>query len=123
MSTDSPLIQYDDRGVITDWGPANATTLIEVYEPGAATNNQVLQVDAWKVFFVTVWIRNSDFDTPLASTPSWQILPSFSLERWDQILPHFERFHTSAGIARRFQWGVEGWLWPSQNGWEPDDYL
>ena len=26
-------IQYDDNGNITDWGPANSTTLIDVFEP------------------------------------------------------------------------------------------
>ena len=120
MSTDFSFIQYDEHGVIVEWGPPNATTLVDVCVEGQT--NQVLRVDAWKVLYVKVWIRNTDHDTPFASVSHWQQAFSFVVERWDQVFPHFDRFYLSAGIANRWKWEVETWLWTSQNGWEPDYY-
>ena len=121
ISTDSPLIQYDEHGVVTEWGPTNAKTLVDVYVQGQS--NHVLPVDAWKVLNVTVLIRNTHCDTRFALKKDWQVAFSFVVERWDQIFPHFERFHRRVGIASRFKWEVERFLWTSQNGWEPADYM
>ena len=105
MSTDCPFIQYDQHGVIVEWGPANATTLVDVCVEGQT--NRVLRVDAWKVLYVKVWIRNIYRDTQLASVSHWQHMFSFFVERWDQVFPHFELFYGSGGIANRFKWEVE----------------
>ena len=120
MSTDVSFIQYDEHGVIVEWGPPNATTLVDVCVEGQT--NQVLRVDAWKVLYVKVWIRNIYRPTQFACVSRWEHMCSFVVERWDQVFPHFELFYGSAGIANRFKWDVERWLWTSQNGWEPDDY-
>ena len=112
MLTHWAVLQYDEHGVITAFRPANATTLVDDR-----------RVDAWKVLNVTVWIRNTHCDTRFALKKDWQVAFRFVVERWDQIIPHFERYHRRVGIANRFKWEVERFLWTSQNGWEPADYM
>ena len=116
------MIAYDGNGVIVAWGPANSTTSIDVSVQGQT--NEMLEVDAWKVLYVTVWIRNTYtplYGRTLALTDHWLNMTSFVVESWEQIFPHFLSYYSSERIANRFRWEVEKWIWTKQNGWEPDD--
>ena len=99
------MLAYDQRDVIVEWEPANATTLVDVCVEGQT--NRVLRVDAWKVLYVKVWIRIIHRDTPFASVSHWQHTSSFVVENWDQVFTHFQMFYGSAGIVNRFKWEVE----------------
>ena len=116
------MLAYDVKGAVALWGLPNAKTSIDVREQGQP--NQKIEVDAWKVLYVSVWIRDTEPQIDpraIAPTTHWMQHFSFVVERWDQIFPFFRKYCRSQEVANRFSWEVERWIWTRQKGWEPDD--
>ena len=121
-----PLIIYDDVGEIVDWGPAN-TTMLQEYDVwtfrGVPMTRGLREVAAWRVLYVHVWVRNIDRITQVAVPEYWTHYRSYCVERWEQIVQHVNDYYASGGVANRYSWEVEAWLWTEQDGWEPEDIM
>ena len=126
----NPVMIYDGDGEIVEWGRANTTMLQDfVFDEGEpeeeleSERRGIRTVEAWRVLYVHVSIRNIWAPTHLAVPDYWTHYVSYCVERWDQIVPHLNDFYASVGVANRFRWEVEPWLWTQQDGWEPEDIL
>ena len=118
MSTESSFIEYDEHGDTIRWGQANATAMLDV-----GGESSVIRVEVWSVLRVTIWLRNNERNTEIAVVCAWQESANFMVERWEHIYPHYLKYYASAGIANRWKWEVERWIWTRENGWQAQDNL
>ena len=132
MITSKPVVWYphDTAGPVwyphdtagPMWGYPNTYERVE-YMPQHGEPKQLRCVLAWKVFYVQVYIRNVDEITQGASSRYWLPFATFYAEKWEDIDHLFYRDHFSAGVAHRFCWIVESWLWTEDFGWNPADNI
>ena len=64
-----------------------------------------------------------DQTTRNANTAFWLPHTTFYAESWAEIDRRFYEDYFSAGVAQRFCWIVESWLWTEDYGWNPADHL
>ena len=114
-----PTIEYDENGRFLRWGPPNHREVLF----GDGRPYHVVPVHAWRVIHVTVWCRRFDDVTRLSSDSNWGVYEEFIVERMDQVWVHFSDFFLSGGIANRFRFDIERWIWTAENHWEPHDYM
>ena len=122
MVTTKPVVWYPTDVPGPAWGFPNAHTLHECVSQHSE-QKQLQRALAWKVFYVQIWIRNVGETTRNANPRFWLPFTSFYAEYWDEIEPRFFRDYFSAGVAERFSWIVESWLWTEDYGWTPADHL
>ena len=122
MVTTNPVVWYPIDVPGAAWGYPNGHTLHESVSEHSG-QKQLQHTLAWQVFYVQIWIRNVEDTTRNANPRCWLPHTSFYAEFWDEIEPRFYRDYFSAGVAERFCWIVEAWLWTEDYGWTPADHL
>ena len=122
MFTTKPVVWYPTDASGPAWGYPNAHTLHDL-EPQHSEHRQLQHVLAWKVFHVQICIRNMDQTNRNANTEFWLPYTTFYAESWAEIESRLYKDYFSAGVAQRFCWIVESWMWTEDCGWSPVDHL
>ena len=118
-------LQYDEKGSVIDWGPPNATILIDACLSAFRAGSRVLAVPCWTVLWVEAEIR--DFPPSRHSIyhgdRGWERYHDYFVAGWEDVRPIFDKYFSTCGCYHRVSWRVEQMHWTEQDGWEEDDCL
>ena len=105
---------------VVDWGSPNSTELVDtIFEWGGRIYPTIMEVPAWRMFRVRTWITNNRFPTRFATINVWRELEPHWVD--EQRLLAFLR--TWSGVADRWKWEIERWVYTAEDGWQPSECM
>jgi len=122
-------LQYDKWGDVVEWGPSNATKLIDERYMDCwdqcLWKTRVIVVPCWTLLWVEAEIR--DFPPSRNVTHfgdhGWEPHTHYFAADWADVAAIFVKYFACGGCYSRLSWRVERVHWTESEGWENDDLL